>query len=92
MRNNQIINSSIIINIIVNGKNETVDKATTEETTEQWNAQTEATTFADIDPGFWMHVQKQPEPQYQQPDFGLLKINDRHERPYIQEETTEAPE
>lgn len=80
MRNNQIINSSIIINIIVNGKNKTA-----EEENFDWSAETTPRAFDDVDPAYWMHVQEK-----QLPDFGLLKING--ERPFIRDEATTEPE
>jgi hypothetical protein len=93
MHHNQIINSSIIINIIINTKNES--RGTLEEATEwPWIETTKPSTekpeiqnqskhpllSGDLDTGFWMPAQDRPEP-YQKPDFGLLKINDRREVP-----------
>jgi hypothetical protein len=78
VRNSQLINSSIVINIIVNGKNETETLLKTffplEQPTEippkstDWDGQTI------------------PENVYQKPDIGLLRIGnefgDRHVRRY----------
>lgn len=91
MRNNQIINSSIIINIIVNGKNETAENPTTVPS-QPW---TEASALPnEIDPGFWMHSEQmlRPEPAIdQQLDTGRLKIKDRYERPFVLEAKLEEP-
>jgi hypothetical protein len=91
MHHNQIINSSIIINIIINAKNESQETSemtpfeTTETSTEIPETQNHSEhplPSGDLDPGFWMPAQDRPEP-YQKPDFGLLKINDRRERPAV---------
>lgn len=88
MHHNQIVNSSIIINIIINGKNES--HAMLDKTIESWQStvsEEDSTTTlpSEIDPGFWMPVQEhQP---YQKPDLGFLKLNDRRERPHISETT-----
>lgn len=92
MHHNQIINSSVIINIIINGKNES--HAMLDETIKGWQStvseEDSSTTLPkEIDPGFWMPVQAEHQP-YQKPDFGFLKLNDRHERPHISETTPES--
>jgi hypothetical protein len=70
MHHNQIINSSIIINIIINAKNESQEIS---DKTNEW-------------PRFETTETSTEKPEihhYQKPDFGLLKLNDRHERPII---------
>lgn len=90
MHHNQIVNSSIIINIIINGKNESHDML--DETMNGWQSivtEEDSTTSLprEDDPGFWMPVAHQP---YQKPDLGFLKLNDRRERPYISETTPDS--
>lgn len=94
MRNNHIVNSSIIINIIVNGKNESKDELPawidfpTEAPTEEWNDESTEKPF-DVDPGYFIQPQLQGNPQaYQQPDIGLLKVDYRRP-PFMRDTTTE---
>lgn len=85
IRNSQIINSSIIINVFVNAKNGTdiglgsiqlVPDDPNEETTEGMDSR------FDFD-------QAQP---YQKPDIGMIMIEDRYMRPHIRlDATTEEP-
>jgi hypothetical protein len=90
MRNNQIINSSIIINIIVNGKNKTTDETSEPTTMSDWSTTDVAGDY--VDPGFWMHVEDTNLEKFQKPDYGLLKVNDRHDRIFKPQDTTTKPE
>lgn len=100
MRNNQIINSSIIINIIINGKNSSGERPDVT-TTAYWPTTTPAPIYSEAppqpqppayeDPGFSMPAEGRNPEVFQKPDFGLLKLNDRRERPFISEMTTSPP-
>lgn len=99
LRHNKIINSSIIINIIINGRNGTKDSLSTETSTAYTT--TEDSTIEDgdwrdsglIDPGFGRPLFPDTEPNveiktYQEPSRGLMKI-DKHVRPSTTEQATD---
>lgn len=74
MHHNEIIGSSIVINIIVNGKNETAWKPNEPTSEAPWPEST-------ADP--------YPDAAYQVPDIGKLRVMDRYIRPLITERSTE---
>lgn len=90
MHHNYIANSSIIINIIVNGHNNSRDELEPAD---------EFPELAGIrwilEPGFGQPTKHESseesnEDKYQQPDFGMLKITGRHP-PRVDQVNTEPP-
>jgi|SRR5690349_15085871 len=92
MHHNEIINSSIIINIIINGRNRTRSELQ-EDFSGPIDDQLIDRAFDvdryNIDPNFNIKVEQAAEP-YQKPDIGLVKISNHPPRPPMM--PTEGPE
>lgn len=91
VRNSQLINSSIIINVFINARN---DSASFLKLDPEFSFPVEETTEASLDP-LWDASRTQADNDYQKIDSGLLlignQIGDRYYRPYPLTQTTEQP-
>lgn len=75
LTHNNIVNSSIIINIIINGKNRSRGWDD-DDSTYSINGQNPPQL---LDPGFWMNVQTD---STEEPDVAQFEIKDRRDRPF----------